>query len=110
MISITLSVKTIDRNNRREKTTCIKKIMKDQKNLNLSNYFVPIFRPEASCPNVGQEWGAKHSTLFKFATRFIFYIFDEYVFSVFENMGTSLLTISKFSELRGNLTKVNRNT
>ena len=68
-----------------------------------------FFKPEASCPNVGQEWGAKHSTLFKFATRFIsFYIFDEYVFSIFENMDTSLLTISKISELQGNLTKIDR--
>ena len=65
--------------------------------------------PEASCPNVGQEWGAKHSTLFKFATRFIiFYIFDEYVFSIFENMDTSLLTVSKISELQENFTKIDR--
>ena len=25
-----------------------------------------VVKPEASCPNVGQEWGAKHSALLNF--------------------------------------------
>ena len=64
-------------------------------------------KPEASCPNVGQEWGAKHSTLFKFATRFtIFYIFDEYVFSIFEKHEYITLNNIEIFRIAKNLTKI----
>ena len=56
-----------------------------------------LLKPEASCPNVGREWGAKHSTLFKFPKKNqkiwtflknLFFSNLEHVFESYQFLGT----------------------